>query len=99
MTMQSWGGIAPSGRERGSEPALPEVEYDAAKEENWEGTASSGQMVYVKVQQAKEHVLATWEYQDYKFAIFADLSEGHPGTSGDIVSVPKTALEIVRNLE
>ncbi len=84
---------------KGSEPALPEVEYDAAKEENWEGTASSGQMVYVKVQQAKEHVLATWEYQDYKFAIFADLSEGHPGTSGDIVSVPKTALEIVRNLE
>lgn len=81
---------------KGKEPALPKIEYDAAAEENWEGTASSGQRVEVKVQQAKGHVLATWEYQDYKFAILAERKEGD---TSEWVSVPKTALDIIRNLE
>lgn len=82
---------------RGGDPELPDIVYDASLEETWEGTAVSGQRVYVRVQRSADgkEVLATWEYEEYQFAIYARM----PLEGMDIGAVPKAALGLISNLE
>ncbi|MDE7341056.1 MAG: M56 family metallopeptidase [Lachnospiraceae bacterium] len=82
---------------RGGAPELPDIVCDASLEETWEGAAVSGQMVYVRVQCSADgkEVLATWEYEEYQFAIYAEI----PLEGMDIGAVPKTALGVISNLE
>lgn len=71
--------------------------YDESLEETWVGSTASGQSIYVKVQHSVDGkmILATWEYDDYKFAIQADLSDDVTDTN----SIPKTALSIIDKFE
>lgn len=74
--------------------ALPEIEYDETLNEFWEGRTVSNQNIMIKVQHGKNDnkaVLATWEYEDYQFAIIGEVEK-----SSD--SIPKTALCIINNL-
>lgn len=73
---------------------LPEDSYDEALEETWEGTSPAGETVYVKVQHSADgdRILATWEYEEYKFAIQGDVNVE------DTNSIPKAALYIISNL-
>lgn len=82
---------------RGGTPELPDIVYDASLEETWEGAAASGQKVYVRVQSSADgkQVLATWEYEEYQFAIYAEL----PMAGMDNGAVPKAALGVISNLE
>lgn len=73
---------------------LPEIEYDEMLNESWEGKTAANQNIMVKVQHGKNDnkaVLATWEYEDYQFAI---IGEGEKGSD----SISKTALCIINNL-
>lgn len=76
---------------------LPDMIFDESSEETWEGAAVFGQKVYVRVQRSADgkQVLATWEYEEYQFAIWAEA----PSEVTDIGAVPKTALGIISNLE
>lgn len=82
---------------RGGTPELPDIVYDAALEEIWEGDAASGQKVYVRVQRSGDgkQVLATWQYGEYQFAIYAEMSS----EKMDIGAVAKAALGVISNLE
>lgn len=82
---------------RGGTPGLPDIVYDAALEETWEGDTASGQKVYVRVQRSGDgkQVLATWEYGEYQFAIYAEMSS----EKMDIGAVAKAALGVISNLE
>ncbi|MDE5933226.1 MAG: M56 family metallopeptidase [Lachnospiraceae bacterium] len=82
---------------RGESPEQPDIVYDASLEETWVGTAVSGQTVYVRVQRSSDgkQVLATWEYEEYQFAIYAEM----PLEGMDIGAVPKVALGVISNLE
>lgn len=74
--------------------ALPEIEYDETLNESWEGRTFTNQNIVVKVQHGKNDskvVLATWEYEEYQFAIIGEVEE-----SSD--SIPKVALSIINNL-
>ncbi len=74
---------------------LPQNEYDEALDESWEGKTISSQNIVVKVQHEsndEKTVLATWEYNEYQFAIIGEDGE-------DSKSVPKTALHIIYNLD
>lgn len=73
---------------------LPENEYDDTLIESWEGRTITDQKIVVKVQYGKNDgktVLVTWEYKEYQFAII-----GEAGESAE--SIPKTALNIINNL-
>ena len=74
---------------------LPQNEYDEALDESWEGKTISSQNIVVKVQHEsndEKTVLATWEYNEYQFAIIGEDGE-------DSKSVPKTAVHIIYNLD
>ena len=76
--------------------ALPENEYDERLDESWEGRTINGQNIVVKVQRGKNDsktVLATWEYNEYQFAIIGEIE-------GELDSGPiaKVALFIIQNL-
>ena len=76
--------------------ALPENEYDERLNESWEGWTINGQHIVVKVQRGKndsQTVLATWEYNEYQFAIIGEI-EGEL----DSGSIAKVALCIINNL-
>ena len=75
---------------------LPENEYDERLNEFWEGWTINGQHIVVKVQRGKngsKAVLATWEYNEYQFAIIGEIE-------GELDSGPiaKVALNIINNL-
>ena len=75
---------------------LPENEYDERLDESWEGRTINGQNIMVKVQRGKngsKTVLATWEYNEYQFAIIGEIE-------GELDSGPiaKVALSIIRDL-
>lgn len=74
---------------------LPDNEYDETLNESWEGKTISNQNIVVKVQHGKNDgntVLATWEYNEYRFAIIGEVKE-----SSD--SIPKVALNIIYKLD
>ena len=74
---------------------LPDNEYDEALNESWEGKTISGQNIVVKVQHGKNDentVLATWEYNEYRFAIIGEVKEISE-------SIPKVALGIIYKLD
>ena len=76
---------------------LPQNEYDETLNESWEGKTISGQNIMVKVQHKsndEKMILATWEYSEYQFAI---LGEDKNDSSSD--SIPKVALNIIKNLD
>lgn len=74
---------------------LPHVEYDETLNESWEGYTIGSQHIVVKVQHEnndEEMVLATWEYNEYQFAIISeDVNDSTP--------IPKVALYIIGNLD
>ena len=75
---------------------LPENEYDERLNESWEGRTINGQNIVVKVQRGKNDsktVLATWEYNEYQFAIIGEI-EGE----GDSGPIAKVALNIIHDL-
>lgn len=76
---------------------LPDISFDSRQEESWQGTSASDQWVLIKVQRSEDgkHALVIWEYGDCKFAIQAAVSDG----DADISSIPKTAIDIIENLE
>lgn len=74
---------------------LPQVEYDETLNESWEGNTISSQHIVVKVQHENNDenmVLATWEYNEYQFAIIGeDVNDSTP--------IPKVALYIIEKLD
>ena len=75
---------------------LPENEYDERLNESWEARTINGQNIVVKVQRGKNEskaVLATWEYNEYRFAIIGEI-EGE----ADSGPIAKVALSIIRDL-
>lgn len=75
---------------------LPDNEYDETLNESWEGKTISGQNIVVKVQHGKNDentVLATWEYNEYRFAIIGEVKDSY---SSD--AIPKVALNIIYKL-
>ena len=74
---------------------LPSNEYEETSHESWEGKTVSDQLITVKVQQKKDDVkavLATWEYNEYRFAIMGE-------DQNDSDSIPKAALSIIYELD
>lgn len=74
---------------------LPSNEYDETSHESWEGKTVSDQLITVKVQHKKDDekaVLATWEYNEYRFAIMGE-------DQNDSDSIPKAALSIIYELD
>lgn len=76
---------------------LPDNEYDESLNETWTARTISSKALYVKVQhtQDKKAVLATWEYDNYKFAIWCNMPDGETDSS----TIPKTALYVIQNLD
>ena len=75
---------------------LPENEYDERLNESWEARTINGQNIVVKVQRGKNEskaVLATWEYNEYRFAIIGEI-EGE----ADSGPIAKVALHIIHDL-
>ena len=75
---------------------LPEIEYDERLNESWEGRTINGQNILVKVQRGKNDskaVLATWEYNEYRFAIIGEIEK-----EGDSGHIAKVALSIIYDL-
>ena len=74
---------------------LPQVEYDETLNESWEGNTIGSQHIVVKVQHENNDenmVLATWEYNEYQFAIIGeDVNDSTP--------IPKVALYIINRLD
>lgn len=74
---------------------LPQAEYDEALNESWEGYTIGKQHIVVKVQHEnndEKMVLATWEYNEYQFAIIGeDVNDSTP--------IPKVALYIIGKLD
>ncbi|MDE7428272.1 MAG: hypothetical protein K2N00_03220, partial [Lachnospiraceae bacterium] len=74
---------------------LPQAEYDEALNESWEGYTIGRQHIVVKVQHEnndEKMVLATWEYNEYQFAIIGeDVNDSTP--------IPKVALYIINRLD
>ena len=73
---------------------MPDNEYDEALNESWEGDTIGSQHIVVKVQHENNDgkmVLATWEYNEYQFAIIGE-------DENDSKSIPKVALHIIYNL-
>ena len=74
---------------------LPQNKFDEALNESWEGDTISNQHIVVKVQHENNDgkmVLATWEYNEYAFAIIGE-------DVSDSTSIPKVALYIIYNLD
>lgn len=74
---------------------LPQNEYDETLNESWEGKTISSQNIAVKVQHKRNDekmVLATWEYNEYQFAIIGE-------DVNDSTSIPKVALYIINRLD
>lgn len=84
---------------RGGSPELPEIVYEDSLEVTWEGHSNSGEYVEVRVQRSGDgkQVLAIWTYEEYQFAILADVlwEDAREADSG---SIPKTALTVISNL-
>lgn len=84
---------------RGGSPELPEIVYEDSLEVTWEGHSDSGEYVEVRVQRSGDgkQVLAIWTYEEYQFAILADVlwEDAREADSG---SIPKTALTVISNL-
>lgn len=74
---------------------IPQLKNQDWTEEAWYGTTRSGQNINVNVQYNDNLVLAEWEYKNYKFAILGEVSAQQP----EIISVPKTALDVIMGLE
>ena len=73
---------------------LPEIAFEEGMDETWEGHTIAERRVEVKVQHAEGWALASWEYEDYDFAILGKVPSQHSDTN----SIPKTALGIIMNL-
>lgn len=73
---------------------LPEIGFEEAMDETWEGHTIAERLVEVKVQHAEGWTLASWEYENYNFAILGEVSSQH----SDTISIPKTALGLIGNL-
>lgn len=73
---------------------LPDIAYEEDMDETWEGHTLAERRVIVRVQHAADRVLASWEYENYKFAILGEVSS----QQSDTLSVPKTALGIIMGL-
>ena len=74
---------------------LPQNKFDEALNESWEGDTISNQHIVVKVQHENNDgkmVLATWEYNEYAFAIIGE-------DVSDSTSIPKVALYIIYHLD
>ncbi len=78
-------------------PDLPDIVYNETLEETWQGTSPSGQVVYIKLHRSADgtQVLASWEYEEYQFALLADV----PVDTGDIGAIAKTAITVISNLK
>ena len=73
---------------------LPENEYDETLNESWEGRTINDRNIIVKVYHGKNDsktVLATWEYDEYQFAIIGEIE-------GDSGPIAKVALSIIYDL-
>ena len=73
---------------------LPEIAFEEAMDETWEGHTIAERLVEVKVQHAEGWTLASWEYESYNFAILGEVSSQH----SDTISIPKTSLGLIGNL-
>lgn len=81
---------------RDEELALPENEYDESLNESWEGRTINNQNIVIKVQRGKNDgktVLATWEYNEYRFAIIGEIEDER-----DAGPIAKVALSIIYEL-
>lgn len=76
---------------------LTTTTFDESAEETWTGKTAFGQIIYVKVQHSIDDkiVIATWEYNHYKFAIQANILNDMTDTN----SIPKVACYIIGNFE
>ncbi len=76
---------------------LQDISFDKSQEESWAASSISGQYVLISVQRSEDgkNVLASWEYDNCEFAIQATVS----GKDADIISIPKTAIYIINNLD
>ena len=73
---------------------LPENEYDERLNATWEGRTITDQNILINVQHRKNDsktVLATWEYNEYRFAIIGEIEE-------DSGPIAKVALSIIYDL-
>ena len=73
---------------------LPKNEYDERLNETWEGRTITDQNILINVQHGKNDsktVLATWEYNEYRFAIIGEIE-------GDSGPIAKVALSIIYDL-
>ncbi len=73
---------------------LPEIAFEEGMDETWEGHTIAERRVEVNVQHAEGWALASWEYENYDFAILGTVPSQH----SDAISIPKTALGIIMNL-
>lgn len=76
---------------------IPQLGDQDWTEETWHGTTRSEKTVYVSVQSNKQWVLAQWQYKNYQFAILGEVSAQQ--SEPEIISIPKTALNIIMMLE
>ncbi len=76
---------------------IPQLGDQDWTEETWQGTTRSEQTIYVSVQSNKKWALAQWQYKNYQFAILGEISAQQ--SEPDIISIPKTALNIIMMLE
>lgn len=72
-------------------------DYDKSREEIWQGSTTSGQTIYVKVNHSVDNklIFVTWEYNNYKFAIQGNVLNDMTDTN----PIPKTALFVISHFE
>lgn len=72
-------------------------DYDKSREEIWQGSTTSKQIIYVKVNYSVDNkmIFVTWEYNNYKFAIQGNVLNDMTDTN----SIPKTALFVISHFE
>lgn len=72
-------------------------DYDKSREEIWQGSTTSKQIIYVKANYSVDNkmIFVTWEYNNYKFAIQGNVLNDMTDTN----SIPKTALFVISHFE
>ena len=73
------------------------MSFDESAEETWMGDTASGQTTYIKVRHSSDGkaVIASWEYNNYKFAIQGNV----PDNMADTNTIPKTARYVISGFE
>lgn len=79
------------------EPDLPELEVQNWTEETWQGSTSSEKLVNVGLKYNENWALCEWQYKNYRFAILGEISAQQ--SDPEIITIPKTALNIIMGLE